>query len=227
MILPGDNYTRIADAIRETALKAGRDPESIRIIAVSKTVTAPAVQEAIDGGIHLFGENRVQEAKTKIAELKGEFSFHLVGHLQSNKARDAVRLFDLIHSIDKSGTAEKVDEEAGKAGKVQKILVQVNTSREESKAGVDPEGVEELCRAVLRMPNLELLGLMTIGPFTDDMEPVRESFALLRKLLMRTNANLGTGMKELSMGMSSDYRIAVAEGATMVRIGTAIFGSRA
>ena len=226
MITVGENYSRITGFVRETALGAGRDPEGIRVVAVSKTVSASVVQEAIDGGIRLFGENRIQEAKAKIPELKGDFAFHLVGHLQSNKARDAVRLFDVIHSIDKIGTAEKVDEEARRAGKVQKVLAQVNTSGEESKAGVTPDGALDLCRAVQGLRNIELLGLMTIGPLTDDESAVRASFAMLRELLEKINGGLGTHMKELSMGMSSDYRIAVEEGATMVRIGTAIFGSR-
>ena len=221
-----DNYTALLKEVADAAKSCGRDPGSIRILAVSKTVAASTVQEAIDLGIRFFGENRVQEAGAKIPELHGDFSFHLVGHLQSNKSAEAVRLFDVIHSIDRVGTAEKVNREAERAGKKQKVLVQVNTSAEETKSGVVPEETLGTCAAIGRMNNLELLGLMTIGPFTDDESRVRESFILLRSLLEECNSRLGLAMRELSMGMSSDYRIAVEEGATMLRIGTALFGSR-
>lgn len=221
-----ENYTMIAGEIGEEVSRRGGNPGDVKIVAVSKTVTADVVQEAIGAGIGLFGENRVQEAKSKIDVLQGDFLFHLVGHLQSNKARDAVRLFDLIHSIDKEGTAARVDEEARRIEKIQKVLVQVNTSGEDTKSGVEPADAEVLCRSVLGLRNIELKGLMTIGPFTDDEKRIRASFASLRELLGRINAALGCTMGELSMGMSSDYRIAVQEGATMVRIGTLIFGRR-
>ncbi len=221
-----DNYSALVKEVASAAESCGRDPGSIRILAVSKTVAASTIQEAIDLGIRLFGENRVQEAGSKISELRGDFSFHLVGHLQSNKAGDAVRLFDVIHSIDKAGTAEKVEREAERAGKKQKILIQVNTSGEDTKSGVSPDKAIDLCTAAVQMRHLELLGLMTIGPFTDDTMRVRVAFAALRKLLEECNSRLGLEMRELSMGMSSDYRIAIEEGATMLRIGTALFGSR-
>ncbi len=220
-------YRGVMDEIETAAARAGRNPEEVKIVAVSKTVSREVLQEAIDAGIHLFGENRVQEAAAKIPQLRGSFAFHLVGHLQSNKAKDAVRLFDMIHSIDKASTARKVDAEAGKIGKRQKILVQVNTSGEATKSGAAPEETEALCREVLRCRNLELCGLMTIGPLTDDDGAIRTSFRLLRQLRDAINASLGISMKELSMGMSSDFAIAVEEGATMVRIGTRIFGARA
>ncbi len=222
-----ENYSRILAEINDVASRSGRPPESVKIAAVSKTVSREAIQSAIDAGIRLFAENRVQEAKGKIPGLKGNFSFHLVGHLQSNKARDAVALFDLIHSIDKEGTARRVDEEAARAGKRQRILIQVNTSGEISKNGVPPDEAERLCGAVLGLDHVEIMGLMTIGPLGGDEDSVRSSFSSLRELLGTINRSLGTSMTELSMGMSSDYRIAVEEGATLVRIGTAIFGSRA
>jgi pyridoxal phosphate enzyme (YggS family) len=221
-----DNFRAIRERIDAIALSAGRNPGEVSIIAVTKTHPPAAIQEAIDAGIRIFGENRVQEAKTKIPSLSGEFSFHLVGHLQSNKARDAVELFSVIESIDKQSTAEKVDREAEKIRKVQKILVQVNTSGEETKSGAEPSHALELCRGILALKNLELTGLMTIGPLTDDEQRIRESFRMLRNLLKDINARLGLDLRELSMGMSSDYPIAVEEGATMVRIGTAIFGTR-
>ncbi len=221
-----ENFLEVRAHIDAIARSAGRNPEEITIVAVSKTHPAGIIQEAVDSGIRLFGENRVQEARAKIPLLKGDFEFHLVGHLQSNKARDAVALFSMIQSIDKPGTAEKVDLEAGKTGKIQKILVQVNTSGEDSKSGVEPSGTVELCRALTGMQNLRLEGLMTIGPLTGDAGKIRDSFRMLRGLLNDVNTRLGLDLRELSMGMSSDYPIAVEEGATIVRIGTAIFGTR-
>jgi hypothetical protein len=219
-------YKRLCDVVAQTAERAGRNPDDIRIVAVSKTVPVAAIQGAIDAGIALFGENRVQEAAAKIPQLKGDFSFHLVGHLQSNKSKEAVRLFDLIHSIDKASTAHKLNEEAAKIGKTQKVLVQVNTSGEATKSGVLPDDAKALCESIVQCGNLELCGLMTIGPLTDDEHAVRQSFHMLRELRDSINRSLGIAMKELSMGMSSDFAIAVEEGATMVRIGTKIFGAR-
>jgi PLP dependent protein len=221
-----DNYIRIRDEIDRTAASIGRNPGDIRIIAVSKTFDEAVIQEAIDAGIKIFGENKVQEAKRKIPQLTGDFAFHMVGHLQSNKAHDAVMLFDLIHSIDRIDTAVKVDREAGQAGKMQKVLVQVNASREESKSGISPESLPELAGRIRELEHLELLGLMTMAPFTDDEGPVRGAFREARRLLDDINRSMGLDLRELSMGMSSDYRIAVEEGATLVRIGTAIFGNR-
>lgn len=220
------NYSAIRGRIDDRARTAGRKPEDIRIVAVSKTFPPETVQAAIDQGIRLFGENRVQEAKAKIPALSGDFRFHLVGHLQSNKARDAVRMFDMIHSIDKLSTARKVAEEALRAGKIQTVLVQVNTSAEETKSGIAPDGAFELCREAAALPGIALAGLMTIGPLEGDESAVRASFALLRKLRDDIGVRLGMELRELSMGMSGDYLIAVDEGATMVRIGSAIFGSR-
>lgn len=220
------NYNRLLEEIRRIALSASRNPDDISIIAVSKTHPVAVVQEAINSGIRIFGENRVQEAKAKIPALMGDFAFHLVGHLQSNKARDAVRLFDVIHSIDRLSTATEVDKEAARAGKVQKVLAQINTSGEASKSGALPGEAEALCGGIIRLPNIRLLGLMTIGPLTHEEARIRDSFRTLRGLLGDINTKLGLDLRELSMGMSADYAIAVEEGATMVRIGTAIFGER-
>ncbi len=220
------NYSHIRNRIDDRARAAGRDPEDIRIVAVSKTFPPEAVQAAIDQGIKLFGENKVQEAKGKIPALSGDFSFHLVGHLQSNKARDAVRLFDLIHSIDKESTARRVGEEAAKIGKTQKVLIQVNTSDEDTKSGIDPSGAFGLCREVASVAGIDLLGLMTIGPLEGDESAVRASFAMLREIRDNIAMRLGAPLGELSMGMSGDYLTAVDEGATLVRIGSAIFGER-
>jgi pyridoxal phosphate enzyme (YggS family) len=221
-----ENYKRIRDEIGAIAASTGRNIGDIRIIAVSKTFDAPIIQEAIDGGIRLFGENKVQEAKRKIPVLAGDFAFHMLGHLQTNKARDAVRLFDVIHTIDKISTAGAVADEAARAGKRQKVLIQVNASGEETKSGIDPGDAVSLARGVTGLADLELLGLMTMAPFTDDPVPVRNSFRIARRTLDDINRDLGLALRELSMGMSADYRIAVEEGATLVRIGTAIFGQR-
>ncbi len=221
-----DNYKKIREEIAEIAASSGRNPGDIRIIAVSKTFDETVVQRAIDAGIRVFGENKVQEAKQKVPKLNGDFTFHMVGRLQSNKARDAVTLFDMIHSIDKIDTAEKVDLEAGRIGKTQKVLIQVNASGEENKSGVAPESAVELVKRIREMKHLELCGLMTMAPFTDDENVIRKTFRKTRQLLDEINNSLKTEFGELSMGMSSDYRIAVEEGATLVRIGTAIFGHR-
>lgn len=221
-----ENYRKITDDIGHSAASSGRDPSEIRIIAVTKTHPVETVQAAIDCGIQLFGENRIQEARQKIPELSGDFSFHLIGHLQSNKAREAVELFDLIHSIDKLSTVAKVNREAERIQKVQDVLVQVNTSFEESKSGVKPEETAELCSQISKLDNISLRGLMTIGPFTSDIGKIRNSFRMLKKLQDDIYRTRSLTLTELSMGMSSDYTIAIEEGATMVRVGSAIFGER-
>ena len=221
-----DNYNFIENRVAGAALRSGRKPESVRIIAVSKTFPYETVQNAIDAGIFLFGENKVQEAKSKIPGLSGNFTFHMVGHLQSNKAKDAVNLFDLIHSIDSLSTAERVNAEARKIGKIQKILIQVNALGEITKSGAEPDEAIRLAEKCLTMENTELLGFMNIGPFSDDTALIRKSFAKTREILEKTNNLLKTSMKELSMGMSEDFETAIEEGATMVRVGSLIFGNR-
>jgi PLP dependent protein len=221
-----ENYREICEDVERIAASAGRNSGTVNIVAISKTFPSSAVQEAIDHGMSLFGENKVQEAKQKITLINGNFAMHLVGHLQSNKAKDAVKIFDVIHSIDKFSTAQKTDEEAKKINKIQKILVQVNTSGEDTKSGLAPEDTINTCMDILVLKNIELLGLMTIGPLTEETDSIRSSFRMLKNLLDEANAKLGLSMKELSMGMSSDYAIAVEEGATMLRIGSAIFGQR-
>lgn len=221
-----ENYKKIIQEIKDIAAASGRGKEEIKVVAVSKTFPSDIIQDAIDSGIRLLGENKVQEAKAKCTELKGDYSLHLIGHLQSNKAKDAVKLFDVIHSIDKLSTAVKVDKEAGKIDKIQKILIQVNTSGEDTKSGIQPEKTAGLFTELLKLQNIELLGLMTIGPFTSNEVNIRKSFRLLKDLLNEVNSGNKCELKELSMGMSSDYRIAIEEGATILRIGSAIFGQR-
>lgn len=221
-----DRYSKIKDGIYTAALKCGRNPDDISILAVSKTVPYSVVQEAIDSGITLFGENRIQEAKAKIGLLHGSFSMHMIGHLQSNKSADAVKLFDLVHSIDKISTARALNAEAEKAGKIQKILIQIKTYDEDTKSGIRPAESLELAENILLLKNIELQGVMTIGPLTDDNVITRRAFRETSAVLQSLNRKLGLNMIHVSMGMSGDYTLAVEEGSTIVRIGSSIFGAR-
>jgi pyridoxal phosphate enzyme (YggS family) len=204
-----NNYIQIKDSVNEAASKISRDPDSIKIVSVSKTFSSEVIQEAIDSGIFLFGENKIQEAKLKIPLLKGNFEFHMIGHLQSNKAKDAVKLFSMIHSIDTLSTAEKVNREAAKLDKIQDILIQINSSGEESKSGISPSEAIDLAGNISEMNNLNLKGIMTIGPLADNESDIRKSFILTRQTLASINRELGLSLNELSMGMSDDYLIAI------------------
>ncbi len=221
-----DNYNKIVDDITNIARSCGRDPEDIKILAVSKTFSSHNVQEAIDSGISLFGENRIQEAKQKISELTGNFEFHLIGQLQSNKCKEAVQLFNMIHSIEKVSTAGKLNIEAEKINKTQNILLQVKTSFEETKTGANPDEIISIAGEILKYKNLKLMGLMTVAPYTDDKSVIRASFLRAQGLLTEINRAYNLELRELSMGMSGDYRIAVECGSTIVRIGSSIFGCR-
>ncbi len=221
-----ENLSKIQTIVNNIEQNTKKETNSVTIISVSKTFPVSTVQEAIDSGIFLFGENKVQEAKTKFETLKGNFSFHLVGHLQSNKAKDAVKIFDLIHSIDKLSTAKKLNNEAQKIDKVQKILLQVNTTNEESKNGIQPSELNQLYESIKELPNIEIMGLMGIGPTNGTEEKTRSAFKICRGLLDNINTTYNVNLKELSMGMSSDYKIGIEEGATLIRIGRAIFGER-
>lgn len=221
-----DRYRKIKDDIYTAARNCGRNPDEISIMAVSKTLPHTVVQDAIDSGITLFGENRIQEAKTKIGLLHGSFSLHMIGHLQSNKSADAVKLFDMVHSIDKISTARALDAEAEKAGKIQKILIQIKTYDEDTKSGISPEKSPELAENILLLKNIELQGVMTIGPLTGDKAITRRAFRDTAAVLMELNRKFGLNMRQVSMGMSGDYTIAVEEGSTIVRIGSLIFGAR-
>lgn len=221
-----DNYKRIKDQVHETALKCGRNPNDIKIIAVSKTFSTEIIQEAINSGITIFGENKVQEAKNKIPLLNGVFELHMIGHLQSNKVNDAIKLFNTIHSIDKISTASKLNIEAEKSHKIQKILLQLKTSDETTKNGADPAEIVSIASAILEMKNLSIEGIMSIGPNTSDINLIKKSFAETSKTLDIINRQLKIQMTELSMGMSGDFKIAINEGSTILRIGSAIFGDR-
>jgi len=229
----GSVFEKIKEVFRiisRGAMKADRSPDEVKLIVVTKTVGANAIREAVDSGMRVFGENRVQEAKKKILgdEIRAmpeKLEWHLIGHLQKNKAKDAVQLFEVIHSVDSIELAEELDRQAEKIGKIQRILVQVKLSDEETKSGVTEKGFPELLEKIAKLKHLKLEGLMTIPPYRENVQDVVPYFRRLREL--RDEAEkAGFKLPELSMGMSHDYEAAIEEGATMVRIGTAIFGER-
>jgi pyridoxal phosphate enzyme (YggS family) len=221
------NLEEVRRRLGAAAHRAGRDPARVRLVAVSKTVPLDPLKEALAAGQRLFGENYFQEARDKIAALGPGVSWHFVGHLQSNKARSAVTFFDLIHSVDRLKLALAVNDAAAHVGKVQDILLQVNLAGEASKSGAPPEAVPELGRHISLLTNLRLLGLMTMPPYFADPEEARPFFRALRELRDRLEQEIVRGpLPELSMGMTGDFEVAVEEGATLVRIGTAIFGPR-
>jgi pyridoxal phosphate enzyme (YggS family) len=216
---------RVQAAIAAAAAKAGRAPAEIELVAVSKTQPVAAIQEAMRAGVVVFGENKVQEARAKVDEL-GRGVWHLIGHLQSNKAREAVRLFDSIDSLDRVELAEEIDRLAEALGKIQNVLLQVNVAGESTKFGCAPEDAEALAERINALPRLALRGLMTIAPFVPDAEKSRPHFAALRELRDALQTRTGLALPVLSMGMSGDFAEAIEEGSTSVRIGTALFGAR-
>lgn len=220
-----ENLSRVRERMERAARRAGRDPKEIRLVAVSKTVEVIRIQEAIEAGVSILGENYVQEAKKKIESIGRPVSWHFIGHLQSNKARVAVRLFDMVHSIDSLPLAEALNGKAEQEDRLIKVMIEVNLSREATKFGTDEERVFNLARGIQNLGRLSLEGLMTMPPYFDSPEMSRPYYIALRELRDRS-AREGIPMKELSMGMSSDFEIAIEEGATYVRVGTAIFGPR-
>ena len=212
------------------AMKADRSPDEVKLIAVTKTVGTEAIREAVDSGVRAFGENRVQEAKKKILseKIKGlseKLEWHLIGHLQKNKAKDAVQLFDLIHTVDSVELADELNRQAERINKIQRVLVQVKLSEEDTKHGMSEAGLMNLFERIKEMKHLDLQGLMTIPPFFEDISRVIPFFRRLKALRDEAETT-GLALPELSMGMSHDYEAAIQEGATMVRVGTAIFGER-
>lgn len=214
------NLEAVERRIEMACHRASRKREEVTLVAVTKTFPAEAVDAAIAAGSLNVGENRVQEARDKKPLVHGSVQWHLIGHLQSNKAKDAVKLFDVIQTVDSIELAVKIAKAAAAAGKRQDILVEVNIGREPQKAGADPDDVDTLCRDVRALDALQLLGLMTIPP-AGAAEDVRRHFAELRAMRDRS------GLRHLSMGMTDDFEVAIEEGATIVRVGRAIFGSRA
>ncbi len=233
MVIEGEGIKsrlkRVKGRIKEASLSCGRDPETVTLVAVSKNVPIDIIRAGIKAGITVLGENYVQEAREKIEALGEEnVSWHLIGHLQSNKAKYAVQIFDLIHSVDNLKLARALDKRAHVIGKIQPILIQVNISGEESKSGIDTDHALKLIRKIARLENLAIQGLMTVPPYFNVPDKVRPYFRALRSLqaLVRDEAIHNMAMTELSMGMTGDFETAIEEGATLVRIGTAIFGER-
>lgn len=219
----------IMDRIKKSALASGRNPEGIRLIAVSKKKSPEMVMEAIEAGQYVFGENYIQEAISKIEQIqKNSLEWHFIGHLQKNKAKFAVRYFDLIHTVDSEALALEIAKNAVKAGKIQEILIQVKTGDELTKSGVELDNVMETVKKIAAIENVRIKGLMTIPPPVENPEDARPFFRALRKKAeeIKSENIAGVFMDELSMGMSDDFEVAVSEGATLVRVGTAIFGER-
>lgn len=223
-----DNLKIIQERIVAAALRAGRDPASVRLVAVSKTKPAALVDEAVRAGQAIFGENYVQELAAKAAEVKEPVEWHFIGGLQSNKVKYLAGLVTMIHSVDRLSLAQEIDRQWGRLGKVCDALVQVNIACEATKCGTSAEEVAGMIRELARLPHLRIRGLMTMPPFFDDPEGARPYFRELKRLAAEIGALdiPRVEMGELSMGMSGDFEVAVEEGATLVRVGSAIFGER-
>ena len=212
--------------IAAACARAGRAREEVRLLTVTKTQSPDAVAAAMAAGLTLFGENRVQEARAKIPLCAAAATWHLIGHLQSNKVKEAVRLFALLQAVDSLRLLEAVDRAADEAGRILPLYLEVNVSGERSKNGLAPEGVPEVLRAADRLTHVDIQGLMTIPPAARDVEEARPFFRRLRELRDGWRRGSGLALPELSMGMSHDFEVAVEEGATMVRVGSALFGPR-
>ena len=222
------NIKTVKDRIAAAAKRAGRDPLAIKLIVVTKTVDIGRIGEAVAAGAAVLGENRVQEAKEKIEMLGPVARWDLIGHLQTNKAKYAVKLFDLIHSVDTLELAKELDKQAAKIGKKQNVLIEVNIAGEASKAGMAIKNTPLLVREAAKLKGIAIQGLMTVPPYSENPEDSRPYFSKLRDLAKSiAKENIpNLSMNELSMGMSGDFEVAIEEGATMVRVGTAIFGAR-
>lgn len=227
-----ENLEWVKSRIVQTAKKAGRSPDSVCLVAVSKTISLEKITEACEAGAELFGENRVQEALDKIDRLgqstQRNVEWHFIGHLQKNKVKQIIGRFGLIHSVDSTALAQVINEKSLAEGRITTVLIQVNVSGETSKFGMAPDELESALRTMSKMPGVKVEGLMTIPPYAEDPEKSRGFFTQLRELRDKM-AELGIGgidLKELSMGMSNDFTVAIEEGATLVRVGSAIFGDR-
>lgn len=223
-----DNLAEVRERIARAAERAGRRVEEITLVAVSKTFPADAIRAAYDAGLRAFGENRVQEFESKQAKLGdlANVTWHLIGHLQSNKARRAVHLFDRVDSVDSLALAQKLDLAASTEAKRLPILIEVHLGGEATKSGVAESDLSSLADGIEKLPHLELRGLMTIPPYRDDIEDARPYFRKLRELRESISQRSGRALPALSMGMSHDFEAAIEEGATEIRIGTALFGHR-
>jgi pyridoxal phosphate enzyme (YggS family) len=219
------NIANVRARIRAAAERGGRRADDVLLVAVTKTVDAARVRDAAALGLRTFGENRVQDAREKIPAVSG-VSWHLIGSLQRNKAKEAVRLFDVLESVDSDALAEELSRRAVEQERAVDVLVQVNVAREPQKHGASPEEAAAVVRRTAALPGLRLRGLMTIAPAVSDPDEVRPVFRALRELRDNLQGVLGAALHELSMGMSEDFEVAIEEGATMVRIGRAIFADR-
>lgn len=223
-----DRLAVIRGGVEDAALRHGRDPASVRLVAVSKTKPAAMVEEAFAAGQTIFGENYVQELLEKARQVTAPVQWHFIGHLQSNKVKRLVGIVSLIHSVDRLSLAEEIDRRWGERGLVCDVLIQLNLSREATKSGAGEGEAIDLVRSIATLPHVRIRGLMTMPPFFDEPERARPYFRRLREIAgeIRRLAIPGVAMDELSMGMSGDFAAAIAEGATLVRIGSAIFGAR-
>ena len=221
-----ENLERVREQIAQAAARAGRVAEEIELVAITKTHPAEKVREAIEAGQTLFGESRVQEARAKIPELPSNLRWHFVGHLQKNKIRHALPLFEMIHSIDSLGLAQEMNRIAEEDGMHPRVLLEVNVAGEGSKFGFSPDKLRDQMEELLALPRLSILGLMTIPPLAEEAEASRKYFVQLRELRDRLQTEFHVDLAQLSMGMTEDFVVAVEEGATLVRVGTAIFGER-
>jgi PLP dependent protein len=220
------NLQSIHDRINAACRRVGRAPETVTFLAVSKGQTPQAVRAAAEAGQMLFGENRVQEARAKISQCPGRLRWQMIGHLQSNKCRDAVHFFEMIQSVDSLALAQEINKWADKSAKTMPILVEVNIAGESSKFGYQPERLLAELEQINALKKIEIHGLMTVAPWAEDPEKVRPVFRKLRELKGQCEQILGAPLPHLSMGMSGDFEIAIEEGSTMVRVGTAFFGPR-
>lgn len=223
-----ENVERVRQRIESACRRVGRSLNEIILVCVTKTIDVARIDEAIGCGITDIGENRIQEAKAKYDQISRPVRWHMVGHLQTNKAKDAVKMFDLIHSVDSLHLARAIDKRAGEVGKLMNCLIELNLSKEASKFGITPEEVFSLIEETAKLDNLRINGLMTMAPLVDDPELTRTYFKKLRELSeeIRSRNYKNVQMEYLSMGMSQDFEVAIEEGSNIVRIGTAIFGLR-
>ena len=212
--------------MQDATHRVGRQVSDVRLVAVSKTYPPAVIQEAWNAGQHVFGENRVQDALPKIAELPAEAEWHFIGHLQSNKIRKALPAFTLIHGVDNLELAQQINRIAGEMGLTANILLEINVSGEASKFGFSPTDLRQNLEGLLCLPNIRINGLMTMAPYSEDPETARPVFSKLRILRDELAAKTGQSLRELSMGMSGDFEVGIEEGATIVRIGSSIFGHR-
>ncbi|MBU0678320.1 MAG: YggS family pyridoxal phosphate-dependent enzyme [Verrucomicrobia bacterium] len=221
-----ERWTAVQARINSACGRCGRDPSCITLVAVSKTRGPEEIAEAADCGLIVFGESKVQEAEAKIPRCPGQITWHLIGHLQRNKVRRAVRVFDMIHSVDSVLLLESVEAACAELGKIMPIFVEVNVSGEPAKFGVNPDDLQDLLESTVNCPHIEVRGLMTMPPWSDDPEKARGHFRELAGLKTRCETEWGFPLADLSMGMSHDFEVAIEEGATYIRVGTDLFGPR-